>query len=751
METILAKSNPKQSLKDHIQEALDLIVQLKILFPNIEKVSNELEFWSIIKDSIILHDIGKSHKEFQKLLNELPNSWNSQRHELFSLPFVDGTDSIFKDLIYWIVAGHHKDYEALRNRFRVYATDKGDDFGLDLGGTTSVPTFFEEFNQNIQRKEALELLKYFGLKSKIPTIFNPKQKIEYFLKDKSKSPDYYLKLILLTGAFKECDHLASAGIKKIYNLTSSDFSYLYNNNYSFYTHQSKSAEQTGNVLLRAPTGSGKTEASLLWLQNQLTTNGAGRVFYVLPFTASINAMYERVESNLKHKAGLLHGKLAAYIENKFEDDSSITEEDKRVIKEQFKTLITPFKIVTPFQLLKNIFTIRGYEKGIFEWTGGYFIFDEIHAYDPKVFAQIIALLKFLTQKLNAHVFIMTATLPEFLKIEIQKAVGRSATISADNELYKQFNRHRIVLKDGLLSEHLLLIQKHINEGQKVLVVCNTVDQAQNVYENLNCKEKTLIHGRFNARDRMTKEQSLKKDNNQLLVGTQAIEVSLDIDYDIIFTEPAPLDALIQRFGRVNRGRKKGICECIVFKERNESDKFIYRNGEIIDKTLKILERKQQQNSGVIQEIELQDMMNFVYPAWNEEDKKEYDKILELLVNFIQNDLKPFMHNQNREDDFYNQFDGVKVIPSTLILEYQELLRKNNFIKAENLKVSITSGRFHQLKTNYENAIEIKKEVFEKISSGKVIDKNILVINRSYDENIGLQVDKEKFVADNIIF
>jgi CRISPR-associated endonuclease/helicase Cas3 len=50
-----------------------------------------------------------------------------------------------------------------------------------------------------------------------------------------------------------------------------------------------------------------------------------------------------------------------------------------------------------------------------------------------------------------------------------------------------------------------------------------------------------------------------------LIGTQAIEVSLDIDYDVIFSDPAPLDALIQRFGRVNRKRLKSPCPCLVFK------------------------------------------------------------------------------------------------------------------------------------------------------------------------------------------
>jgi CRISPR-associated endonuclease/helicase Cas3 len=79
------------------------------------------------------------------------------------------------------------------------------------------------------------------------------------------------------------------------------------------------------------------------------------------------------------------------------------------------------------------------------------------------------------------------------------------------------------------------IQQDINQGRKVLVVCNTVEQAQKVYALLECKKKILLHSSFNATDRSAKEQQLQKEETQLLVGTQAIEVSLDIDYDTIYT------------------------------------------------------------------------------------------------------------------------------------------------------------------------------------------------------------------------
>ncbi len=117
-------------------------------------------------------------------------------------------------------------------------------------------------------------------------------------------------------------------------------------------------------------------------------------------------------------------------------------------------------------------------------------------------------------------------------------------------------------------------------------------QAQIVFAALNSENKFLLHSAFNANDRSKKEKQLLENDTKLLIGTQAIEVSLDIDYDIIFTEPAPFDALIQRFGRVNRKGNKGVSECIVFEERNQADKYIYQNEKVIDRTLHILKEKE---------------------------------------------------------------------------------------------------------------------------------------------------------------
>jgi CRISPR-associated endonuclease/helicase Cas3 len=741
----LAKSNPPQTLEEHINEALKIEEILKSSFANVRLISCDDNFWELLRTAIVFHDLGKVHYEFQKMLQGNPHQWKHQRHELFSLPFIQSLNGNGVELIYLIVAGHHKDFETLIRNLESYGSD--DDLGLNLEGTEEICTFEKEFENNISVERVLELLKTYGFDLRMPVIHNPKRQLQQFLKKHFKDTNEQVKLLLLVGAFKQCDHLASSGINTIINLNVEDFQYLYKSDYKFYKHQKDASLTIGNAILTAPTGSGKTEASLLWLQNQLKY-GNGRVFYILPFTASINAMFERLEKNIPNKVGLLHGKLSAFIETKFEDDDLVDENRKQEIKEQYKTLVTPLKIVTPFQLLKNIFALKGFEKGLFEWAGGYFIFDEIHAYNPKVFAQIISLLKFSTKYLGVNVFIMTATLPTFLRKELGNAIEDYTSINASQELYNEFDRHRIVVKAGLLNDNLNLIQESLNKGKKVLVVCNTVKQAQIVFEALNSENKILLHSAFNANDRGKKEKQLLENDAKLLIGTQAIEVSLDIDYDIIFTEPAPFDALIQRFGRVNRKRNKGISDCIVFEERNKTDKFIYQNEKVIGRTLQILKEKEKINSGIIKESDLQQMIDFVYPAWDKEDKDEFVKITSLLDNFIVNEMKPFIYNQKQEEDFYEQFDGVRVLPSIFLREYRNFLEQNKFIKAENLKVQISSRRFNALIHN--EGIDVHTESFDSVKTHKLLEQKVFVINRKYDSELGLQLDiAEKTQYDNI--
>ena len=464
-------------------------------------------------------------------------------------------------------------------------------------------------------------------------------------------------------------------------------------------------------------------------------------------------MYERLNQDFEaeeRKVGMLHGKLSQYLEYRMtEEDCIPDDEKKKQLLEDFKSLVTPLKVVTPFQLLKSLFGLKGFEKGMFEWCGCYLIFDEIHAYDPRVFAQIIVLLKFMLQYMKASVHIMTATLPRFMRRELEKVVGVHTEICASVDLYEQFGRHRVEVRAGRLENSLEEVQQRLEQGQKVLVVCNTIAMAQQVYQVLQSEYKVLLHGAFTGRDRYCHERELQHQRVDLLVGTQAIEVSLDIDYDCIYTEPAPLDALIQRFGRVNRKRKKGICDCIVFEERNEVDRFIYRNEQVIVRTLEILRNMAGKDNGIVHEGGWQEAMDYIYPDWEEEEEEDYKQTLRLLDYAVFHELAPLDYSERREEEFKEQFAGVQVLPVVLKAEYQHFLENHQFVKAESLLVNLSEKRFVSLKK--EQQLEEERFVFGTEEMGKLQDKSMYLIKRRYTEELGLLINEEETQIEEACF
>lgn len=762
---VLAKSKPEVTLAQHIDDCLAVYHQLTLCFSRLP-FQNVRGFWNLLRDAIVFHDTGKSHPEFQRILygrSPASTDWNHQRHELFSLYYIHQSSLTEEEKreLYYVVAGHHKSKEEI-----LQLSERTYDVGYAGFNDTEGVLSYKLECEKLWKNKTWKILSHYGICPE-STDASTQESPEGFsllplLREVYQHPALpdeadYLWNLLLVGMMKQCDHLASAGIKQLYRLSDADFSFLFK--YPLYTHQQRSYASHGNVILSSPTGSGKTETALLWLKHQLEVQGEGRVFYVLPYTASINAMYERLNEQLgkeAHWVGMLHGKLAQCLEEKFSDDgrqeSSVSGSVQLI--QDFKTMVTPLKIVTPFQLLKHIFGVKGFEKGIAEWSGGYFIFDEIHAYDSTTLAQIVVLLEFCVKRLGVTVFIMTATLPTFMRVKLQEALGTSSLIMADASLYDAFDRHRLVIEQGLLSDSIDRIQADLEAGLKVLVVCNTVEQAQMVYRNLYAESQLLIHGSFNAEDRSRKEVRLREEQVQLLVGTQAIEVSLDIDYDTIYTEPAPLDALIQRFGRVNRKRKKEICVCHVFNESNEKDRFIY-NQAVVNRTLDVLQKGVlEQCGGLIHERDLQSLIDQVYPCWEEVQKKQYEFIYQALSHGILHGLSPLTYSEQREEEYYKQFDGVKVLPVSLYKRYDDCCREERFVKADSLLVSIRESRLYALLKEG----SISQDIFAFETGGsdgarkcsKLYQKRINVIKKRYDSELGLQISEPDFFNDSFL-
>jgi len=489
-----------------------------------------------------------------------------------------------------------------------------------------------------------------------------------------------------------------------------------------------------------------------WLKKQLES-AQGRAFYVLPYTASINTMHARLTKAFasngakaeNDKVGIQHGKLTQYLATLFEEATftkvkNIAKNKKiKKLRDLHRKMVFPLKVITPFQILKYCYGIKGYEMGLTELVGAKLIFDEIHAYDQITFAQILVTLKYLIQYLHGSAMIMTATLPSFMLNELRETLDIDEPIRAERSLLENFDRHRVLLKDGDILEQMNAIRERIRKEQRIMVVCNTVQNAQKMHERirhlhlLDSTQIILLHGRFNFKDRVQKERMALNENTRVLVGTQAIEVSLDTDFDVLFSEPAPLDALLQRFGRVNRKRVKGIVEVHICHVGGKHDHYIYPQN-IVARTLELLKKLD-----IVKESELQNYLDFVYPDWEEKQRSEFENTR---IGFEQalRSLQPYAAYKENEEDFYEKFDGIQVLPAGFLHKYKNLLENYDFIEAEKYLVTVHKGMYFKLVS--ESQIEHVHFYIENLN-GKTEERYVAVARCMYNSQIGMTNDFEE--------
>ena len=262
----------------------------------------------------------------------------------------------------------------------------------------------------------------------------------------------------------------------------------------------------------------------------------------------------------------------------------------------------------------------------------------------------------------------------------------------------------------------------INDGKKVLIVCNTVDKSQKIFKwfrEKNIENSALLHGKFILKDREEIERKLN--DLDLLIGTQAIEVSLDIDYDVVYTEPAPFDALIQRFGRVNRrGWSENIVKPVnIFTYGSDNDKFIY-NQEIVKKTLDKLK-----DVDLLKESIIQGILDDIYgDGFSDKDQETFDEVKDSFESVTTN-LIPFKNSSNLS--FYKLFNSIEVVPFKYCEEYFEKVDNKEFFEAMGYCLNITVGQFH--KQNSLNNIEKIRDTF--------------FISVPYDSSLGLLLSDEE--------
>lgn len=454
--------------------------------------------------------------------------------------------------------------------------------------------------------------------------------------------------------------------------------------------QREASAVAGNLLLEAPTGAGKTDAALLWYQRN-REHPRQRLFYVLPYRASIEAMRQRLEAIYGASCvAALHGRDLEYAYLRYLGDVDAEQAQRRAKQDVQANRLAhkPIKVLTPQQILKYLLGIPRFEIGIAEMTRALFVFDEVHAYDAHMLALLLETMALLRQ-LGASLMVMTATLPDFLRALVEEALGTHARVCAYDDPELPQHRHRLRVLAQPLERCIPLIRQDLADGKRVLVVCNRIGQAQEIYQQFSdFPPRRLLHSRFTYRDRGAIEREIlnRSTQPQLLVATQVVEVSLDISYDTCYTEVAPVDDLLQRFGRVNRtgaqSEPAAVHVCTVYEPQ--------RVGHVYD--LQRLERTAQTapDGEVLTPDVTWRWLNAVYRDFTQTERERFERVRRLFRSHLEQ-LQPYHSVSVREEAVLSLYRTVDAVPESLLGEYHDLLSRCGWLEARTLLVPVATG------------------------------------------------------------
>ncbi len=641
-----------------------------------------------------VHDIGKAANGFQAMLLGERRNWNGWRHETLSAAFASQIG--LSEEVVLAVLTHHRDIPG-----QVPAEGGGRLHWLN-GAPEDWPSILAEWSESealarqvwrelcegLERHDLLgqEAVRDFSIALDAAWLDCKLTRRQA----KTLAPERRMRASLLRGLLVSADHLASGGVESLPELID-----LKTFSPSFETRDfQRRCSVVDHVILRAPTGSGKTEAALIWAAANQPDNG--RLFYTLPYTAALNAMHARLEKEFpaqRNSIGLLHGRASQHLyeaaQNDFPADKQRATAEALARARLAREMYHPVRVCTPHQLLRFTLRGKGWEQMLAEIPGSCVVFDEVHSYDPALAGLTLGTAR-LFANMGARLMFASATLPRFLEEIISNLVhctrvSPDPRSESDREIIDR-KRHVVQVVACTLVDLLPRIEQSVRDGLRVLVVCNHVRSSQIIASSLRRSigdEKVcLFHGRFNMRDRRAKETALSSGSlPTVLVATQVVEVSLDISYDTGFLEAAPIDALVQRMGRVNR---KGNTPVPITIARPINGHRLYSSGRT-ETTLNLLRAF----TGPLSEQDLVQICDTVYEHGYDADERQRfeERLNHRFLSRFSEELIAGQH-QNWIEDVINRSDGrVDVLPESLKHEYQNLVKEKRWLDADALLVS----------------------------------------------------------------
>ncbi len=726
-ENFIAKTRPqRKDIQWHTDDLLNNLSVLKEMYPNLSTD------WELLRLACIYHDMGKMNFRFQSRVHGKGHT-TGLPHGALSLGFIDADyleDTGYSDkdigLLFHAVAYHH---------------ERDMDFEID-----------EIYNEIETLKSVFPKYNYSGLPTRY---FKPRFDTDFYDKGQrfceSKDGDYFFKYIMLKGLLNRLDYAASAEIRvenpndflkeSMDNLlrkwqTSKPETHWNDLQNYMIEHQNK------NVVVIAQTGMGKTEAGLLWLGNS-------KGFFTLPLKSAINAIYKRIIENIvpekiEERVALLHSDTLKVYSEQAEGEDDI---DFETYYTRTRQLSLPLTVCTLDQIFDFVYRYKGFELKLATLSYSKIIIDEIQMYSHELVAYLVLGLKYIT-RLGGKFAIMTATLPKLiLNLLEEEGIQFEKPLVFTNSLIRHsLKRIEVSINDDESTEQ---ISKAYNKN-KLLVICNTIKMAKEVYTKLkgllpeSYKDDIhLLHSGFIRCHRTEKENSImktgSKESNEagIWVTTQLVEASLDIDFDLIFTELSDLNGLFQRMGRCYRHRPLDVeYNCFVFTGGSRKCSGVGKDS-VIDPQVHDLSKDALIKDGVLSE---DDKIKMIDNTYTSEKLENYYSKIKGTVEYIKSIPEYELSKQDVNEKF-RDIDQVLVIPSRIYKENEENIQKQ--IKILNDKSQLLETKIKARERLRDLMVPVNSRLAEKTKSIKLkINRaeEIVIVDAEYIDELGISFE-----------
>jgi len=714
-ECLRAKSKDDKNflLRDHLKETVKCAISLKEFVEKNRGAINYEKFDQKFFENLIiasfLHDLGKIDWKFQLKLfdkNEKEYDLKNRRYKseelntiaefftirdieikdhevisvLYSLLFLGNDDDAIK-IRTAILLHHYNDFYVNKEinmldilteypdlikyiEFLVEKKEKVKDVLQKI--LDSIAGDFEDSNLNQifdKLRNNIKIERIQELKNSIDAGYGISTKLKMFNIPDKENENFYDFFVFL-GCLRRCDYSASGNVEiesakklaeEVYNDLNNRIKQKIQHTKELWQEKILTEKDAKNLVLIAPTGSGKTEFALLWAKNR-----GKKLVYTIPLKAALNDLYERFGGKDSQNEGyfysannnilrILHS--TAFLEylKEEKDGKQLDIEEKQTTAQLFSSAIT---LTTPDQVFLSSLKYYGFDKLLSIYPLSSIVIDEIQAYNPEMAAVILKTMEII-QQLRGNILVITATFPPYFEEFINKKNDfkiidlKDYPNKSEVKNYKLM-RHRIEVIEQKLFEVPEKNKKNreeneesaenihekekgdaiyqvtgakevidiINENQNknILIIVNNVGKAIQLFkllENENdIKERVeikdgnedvhlLLHSRLIEKEKARRIEAVKRALNNkkigmVLVSTQIVEASVDIDFDMLITEISPVDSQIQRWGRIYRNRKDDYNEekpnIYIFAGIDRGTKAIY-DTSVIEKTVEKLKDK----------------------------------------------------------------------------------------------------------------------------------------------------------------